>query len=66
MSDKWPICPHCATEVTYDEMIDESFDTSTYEVNMRGTCPVCGRRFTWKEVYRYSQMEDFKEEINNG
>ena len=66
MSDNWPICPHCVAEITYDEMVDESFDTSTYEVNLRGTCPVCGRLFTWKEVYRYSHMEDFKEEIDNG
>lgn len=66
MSDNWPICPHCLVEVTYDDMIDESFDTSTYEVSMRGTCPVCDRRFTWKEVYRYSHLDYFEEETDNG
>ena len=66
MNDNRPICPHCITEIPYDEMTDESFDTSTYEVSWRGTCPVCGRHFTWKEVYNYSRLEDFEEEIDNG
>lgn len=66
MNDNCPICPHCVTEITYDDMTDESFDTSTYEVNWRGTCPNCGRRFTWKEIYRYSHLDYFEEENNNG
>ena len=50
MNDNRPICPHCVAEITYDDMTDDSFDTSTFEVSWRGTCPVCGRHFTWKEV----------------
>ena len=66
MNDNRPICPHCVVEIPYDDMTDDYFDTSTYEVNWRGTCPVCGKRFIWKEVYCYSRLDDFEEEINNG
>lgn len=66
MNDNRPICPHCVTEITYDDMTDDYFDSSTYEVNWRGICPTCGRRFTWKEVYRYSYIDEFEEEIDNG
>lgn len=66
MNDNRPICPHCVVEIPYDDMTDDYFDTSIYEVNWRGTCPVCGRHFTWKEVYNYSRLEDFEEEIDNG
>lgn len=61
-----PICPYCITEIAYDDMTDESFDTSTYEVNWRGICPICGKRFAWTEIYRYSHLDNFKEEIDNG
>ena len=47
MNDNRPICPHCVAEVTYDDLTDESFDTCSYEVCWRGTCPICGRHFTW-------------------
>ena len=66
MNDNRPSCPHCITEIPYDEMTDDYFDTSAYEVNWRGTCPVCGRHFTWKEIYHYSRLEDFEEENDNG
>lgn len=66
MDDNHPICTRCLVGITYDDMTDESFDISTYEVNWRGTCPVCGRHFTWKEVYRYSHLEYFEEEIDDG
>lgn len=66
MNDNRPICPHCIVEITYDDMTDESFDTSTYEVGWRGTCPICGAHFTWKEIYHYSRMESFEEETDNG
>jgi hypothetical protein len=66
MNDNRLICPHCITEIDYDDLLDESFNTNTYEVNWRGTCPVCGRHFTWKEVYRYSRLDCFEEEIENG
>lgn len=39
MNDNRPICPHCVTEITYDDMTDDYFDSSTYEVNWRGICP---------------------------
>lgn len=66
MNDNRPICPHCLVEITYDDMSDDFFDTSTYEVNWRGICPICGRRFIWKEVYRYSHLSYFEEETDNG
>ena len=66
MNDNRPICPHCITEINYDDMIDDYFDTSTYEAFWRGTCPECGRHFTWKEIYHYSYINEFKEEINDG
>lgn len=66
MNDDCPVCPHCITDINYDEQIDESFDTSTYEVSWRGTCPVCDRHFTWKEVYHYSHLDCFEEEFDDG
>lgn len=66
MNDNHPICPYCDTELNYDEVTDDSFDTSAYEVNWRGNCPICDRIFIWKEVYRYSHMEDLKEKTDNG
>lgn len=66
MNDNYPICPYCDTELNYDDLTDDFFDTSTYEVNWRGNCPICGRIFTWKEVYCYSHMENLKEEVDNG
>ena len=66
MNDNNPICSHCLVEIVYDEMTDESFDISTYEASWRGICPICGRRFIWKEVYRYSHLEYFEEEVDNG
>ena len=63
MNDNHPICLHCVVEIPYDDMTDDYFDTSVYEVNWRGTCPVCGRRFIWKKVYHYSHLDYFEEEI---
>lgn len=65
MNDNCPICPYCVVVVDYGDITDESFDTSAYEVSWRGTCPVCGRHFTWKEIYDYSYMDCFEEEIDN-
>lgn len=65
MLDGTPICPHCIVEIEYDDMIDDSFDTSTYEVNWRGKCPICGKHFTWREIYRFARIENFEEEMEN-
>lgn len=66
MNDGCPVCPYCNTELNYDNVTYDSFDTSTYDVYWQGTCPDCGRHFTWKEVYRYSHWGFLEEEIDNG
>ena len=66
MNDNCPTCPYCDTEITYDDLIHESYDTSTYDAYWRGTCPTCGKHFTWKEVYVFSRMDYFEEEKDNG
>ena len=66
MNDNCPVCPYCDTELNYDNITYDSFDTSTYDVYWRGTCPDCGRHFTWKEVYHYSHWDFLEEENDNG
>ena len=66
MDDNCPICPYCGVEINYDDMIDDYFDASTYEAFWQGHCPECERHFTWKEIYHYSRIDSFEEEIDNG
>ena len=62
----YPVCPYCNANLEYKDMIDDQFDSSTYEVSWRGTCPACERTFTWREVYHYSYADSIEEETDNG
>ncbi len=66
MNDNRPICPYCNVDLDYDEMFDETFDTSVFEAHWSGVCPICNRHFRWKEIYHYSHIENLEEEIDNG
>lgn len=59
--NEYAVCPYCNTELHYDDLTYDSFDTSTYEANWRGSCPICERIFVWKEVYSYSYRENLVE-----
>ena len=54
-------CPHCNVEIETEDRIDFSVESQEIvECKMLGSCPECGRTYTWLESYKYSRSYDFK------
>jgi hypothetical protein len=64
--DNTPICPHCITELEYDDMIDNNYNGSHHDSKWVGHCHICNKKFVWHEVYLFDHIEEFEEEIDDG
>ena len=53
-------CPHCNVEIETEDRIDISVYPEVIESEMVGSCPECGRVYTWCEGYKYSYSCDFR------
>lgn len=60
--DSTPVCPYCDTELEYDDLVDNNYDGSRHESIWEGHCPVCGKIFTWVEIYLFDRIANFEEE----
>lgn len=55
-------CPDCDFYLDYDDKLDDGFDGSFYSSLCEGHCPECGKKFRWKEIYKFDRIEEFEEE----
>ena len=55
-------CSECERELEQDdEVLDlEQVETNIYE-KVTGTCPVCGRKYKWFNIYCFHCVEDVEE-----
>lgn len=54
-------CPHCNVEIETEDRLDFSIENQEMvECEMLGSCPECGRTYTWFESYKYLKSYDFK------
>lgn len=51
-------CPLCGSEVDTYDLIDDEFDSTTYESHWIGVCSECGAKVKWTEVYTYSYSKN--------
>lgn len=58
-----PYCPHCAVEIDFFDHCDSYDDGDLIVCVARGTCPKCGKRFMWNDVYKLDSFQDV-EEVN--
>lgn len=58
-----PTCPHCKKELEYLDFIDNSYDGSQHESIWKGNCSVCGKVFTWTEIYLFDRIENLQEKV---
>ena len=55
------ICPNCKDIVRATDTIDtEWYDNKYYDL-VEGTCPNCGKRWSWTEVYIFDYDTDIRE-----
>lgn len=64
--DTSPVCPHCFTDIEYDDIIDSNYEVSYHDSKWGGHCPTCNKRFVWHEIYQFDHIKDFEEDVDNG
>ena len=60
---EYPNCSNCNTELDENETTNWWCDEG-YEIYLarKGTCPNCGKEFSWMEEYVYTGFINLKEE----
>lgn len=54
-------CFECDCYLDYDEMEDEVFDGCFSISTWRGSCPECGKKYRWKEHYKFNAFDELEE-----
>lgn len=57
-----PECTKCGTELEFDKTVYYWGDEEEIEILNSGHCPKCGKKFKWKDVYKYLYFKDLEEE----
>lgn len=50
--DVYAKCPHCGTDLDYEEQLSTDYDDMYYFVNWSAFCPKCQRTFTFVEDFK--------------
>ena len=54
-------CPNCGNIIHDTEPVDSEWcDNRCYDT-VEGTCPNCGKRWMWTEVYTFAHIIDVQE-----
>ena len=56
-----PECTKCKCELEFDDTYDEYADESIVVLYEKGHCPKCGKKFLWRDEYRFNQFTDLEE-----
>ena len=56
-----PICPHCEEEITFERVINVSYDDEGVYVKAHGECLECGKKYSWTEYYEFSHIGELNE-----
>ena len=53
-------CLKCGCKIEIEDTIEESVNSDKSEIIAThiGTCPICGQRYMWDEVFKYSYFEN--------
>lgn len=54
-------CFDCDCYLDYDEMVDEVFDGCFSTSTWIGSCPECGKKYKWKEHYKFNCFDELEE-----
>ena len=54
-------CPNCKTLITESHLIDNEWSDGVYYDCVEATCPCCGKKYRWCEVYTFSRIEGMEE-----
>ena len=57
-----PMCGICNTDLWFDDTVDQWSDEDVVEMKNIGHCPKCGKKYRWRDIYKYSHYEDLEEE----
>ena len=58
-----PRCPHCNTPVEVEEEFEMDYDYhDSVKRVVLGSCPECGRTYSWSQIFVFSENIDFKED----
>lgn len=58
-----PRCPHCNVPLEVDEDLQTDYDyQDSLKRDVWGSCPECGRAYSWTQVFVFSENIDFKED----
>lgn len=57
-----PNCPNCGVELDFFDHYDCSDDGDIILCMARGTCPRCGKKYTWEDVYRLDGFQNLEED----
>lgn len=56
-----PKCLKCETELEFDDTVDTWVDEEIVEMKNIGHCPECGKKYKWRDFYRYTEFQDLEE-----
>lgn len=59
-----PECLVCKIILEYDDLVAYGTDGIEEEIVIMhniGHCPKCGKKYRWKDIYKYSHSEDVEE-----
>lgn len=56
-----PKCPYCNVELEYEEKWDYSNECDYYYETWTGKCPHYKRKFSWNEIYTFSNCDNLEE-----
>ena len=56
-----PRCPYCNEELEYEERWHSNNEGDYYYETWAGNCPQCKRKFSWDEIYTFSNCDNLEE-----
>ena len=56
-----PECEVCKVDLDLDDDAYTWADEEVVEVKNKGHCPKCGKKYKWRDIYKYSHFDDLRE-----